>query len=108
MSKQAETYIKDWLATTRIPQTCERRRVLDVLAKAHLAGPLRIETVKVSNETGIGRMAVWLSILDLHLRGALQARNVGGLMTIDFPFDFPNDHPAYVHVSPDKAQEAAE
>lgn len=107
MSKQAESFIVDWLGRSRIPQDCERRRVLQVLAEAHLEGPLRIETAAVAKKAGIGAYAVWLSVFALHQQGAIRARNVGGLMTIDFPFNYPTDHPAYVHVSPD-AQEAAE
>lgn len=108
MSKQAETFIAAWLGKTRIPQECDRRRVLKVLAEKHLEGPLRIDTQALAKWAGLRIVTLWFVLFDLHRRGAIDARDIGQTMTVTFPFDFPPNHPAYVNVSPDKAQEAAE
>ncbi|MBO9457948.1 MULTISPECIES: hypothetical protein [Stappiaceae] len=107
MSEQAERFVITRGAERALPDPCHRRRVLMALAEAHTAGPLRIETQELGERTGLGAFVLWQVLMDLHRAKYLQAFNIGGLMTVRFPFDFPTDHPAYVHVSPDSTKEAA-
>ncbi|MCK7615198.1 hypothetical protein [Roseibium sediminicola] len=108
MSEQTERFVIKRGAEKALPNPCLRRSVLMALAEAHRAGPLRIETRVLAERTGLGLYQLWQVLMDLHRRKYLQAGNIGGLMTVVFPFDFPPDHPAYVHVSPDSTKEAAE
>ena len=108
MSEQAERFVIMRGAEKALPDPCHRRRVLMALAEAHTAGPVRIETRDLAERTGLGNFVLWQVLVDLHRAKYLQAFNIGGLMTVRFPFDFPTDHPAYVHVSPVSQKEAAE
>jgi hypothetical protein len=78
------------------------------LAGAHIDGPFQIDTGELARKAGLGPVDLWFVLIDLHRRDLVHVSNVGGRMTVVFPFDLPPKHPAYVSALPAAKKEAAE
>jgi len=100
MSDKAEPYVLKAMSARAMPDPCQRRKVLMALAEKHFDGPFRVSTAGLARALDLHPVTLWRALVTLQRAGLVQASNIGGDMTVVFPFDFPPDHPAYVRVSP--------